>query len=283
MLRFARKMGIEIGIFCALHTYGRQLGQHPHIHLSITRGGLNIQHDGWRDIFFKKKKVEEIWRTAVIRLLRDSYERISPGSLPRLGHLRDETQWRRYLKAQYGRHWKVHFARKIHGAWRSVKYLGRYLKRPPVAASQLRHYNGGTVVHQYYDHNTQPHKRQTLTQEDMLGRYISHIPARHFKMARYYGFLANRNRGTQLPKVYEALEMKARKKPEKPGFAALMKVFVGTYPYQCILCGDRLRFAGAQAGFHATELLSERLHRMAKKDGCKQGLWISAPEIRVLD
>ncbi|MOA40392.1 hypothetical protein D3C78_1622620 [compost metagenome] len=59
--------------------------------------------------------------------------------------------------------------------------------------------------------------------------------------------------------------MAARKKPEKPGFAALMKGFVGTDPYKCILCGDRLRFAGAQAGFRATELLSERLNKMEQK------------------
>lgn len=36
-------MGVEIDIFCALHTYGRQLNQHPHIHLSITRGGLCVE------------------------------------------------------------------------------------------------------------------------------------------------------------------------------------------------------------------------------------------------
>ncbi|RSB20587.1 IS91 family transposase, partial [Enterobacter cloacae] len=38
MLRWSRKQGVEVGIFCALHTYGRQLNQHPHIHLSVTRG-----------------------------------------------------------------------------------------------------------------------------------------------------------------------------------------------------------------------------------------------------
>lgn len=36
MLKHARRLGLEIGIFCALHTYGRQLNQHPHIHLSVT-------------------------------------------------------------------------------------------------------------------------------------------------------------------------------------------------------------------------------------------------------
>ncbi|MCK7177157.1 transposase [Enterobacter cloacae] len=82
---------------------------------------------------------------------------------------------------------------KTRGAWRSVKYLGRYLKRPPVAASQLRHYRGGAVVHQYYDHRTQQYKRQKISQEEMLQRYISHIPARHFKMVRYYGFWPTAN------------------------------------------------------------------------------------------
>lgn len=164
------------------------------------------------------------------------------------------------------------FCKKDAGAWHSVKYLGRYLKRPPVSASRLRHYSGGTVVHHYLDHRTGKHKRQMPSQEKMIGRYISHVPARHFKMVRYSGFLANRKRGTLLRRVYEALQMQAREKPEKPGFAALMKGFLGTDPYKCILCGDRLCFAGAQAGIHATELLSERLRGMEKKR------WLRMPE-----
>lgn len=100
MLRWARKQDVEVGIFCALHTYGRQLNQHPHIHLSVTRGGPDIRHGVWRDLFFKKHAVEEIWRGAVIRLLRHSYDLINPGSLPGLGHIRDKKQWQRYLQAQ---------------------------------------------------------------------------------------------------------------------------------------------------------------------------------------
>ena len=36
------------------------------------------------------------------------------------------------------------------------------------------------------------HRRQILSQEKMIRRFVSHIPARHLKMFRYYGFLANR-------------------------------------------------------------------------------------------
>lgn len=91
----------------------------------------------------------------------------------------------------------------------------------------------------------------------MIGRYISHIPEKHFKMVRYYGFLSNRKRGELLLKVYEALQMEARKKPEQPGFATLMKAFLRTDPYKCILCGNRLRFSSAQASRHAAELVAK--------------------------
>ena len=107
--------------------------------------------------------------------------------------------------------------------------------------------------------------QQTLTQEDMIGRYISHIPEKHFKMVRYYGFLSNRKRDELLPKVYEALEMETREKPEQPGFAVLMKEFLRTDPYKCLLCGNRLRFSSAQAGRHTTELVAERLHDIDRK------------------
>ena len=45
----------------------------------------------------------------------------------------------------------------------------------------------------------------------------------------------------------------------------LLKGFLGTDPYQCILCKGRLRFAGAVAGKQTTKLLTDRLQRMEKK------------------
>lgn len=47
-------------IFCALHTYGRQLNQHLHIYLSVTHSRLDIKYGIWRDLLFKKHAVEEI-------------------------------------------------------------------------------------------------------------------------------------------------------------------------------------------------------------------------------
>ncbi len=59
--------------------------------------------------------------------------------------------------------------------------------------------------------------------------------------------------------------MEARKTPEKLGFAGLIKEYLRADPYKCILCGDRLCFVSAKVGRHASELVSERLHGIARK------------------
>ncbi|MGF7484019.1 hypothetical protein AABS66_21445 [Providencia sp. SP181] len=92
----------------------------------------------------------------------------------------------------------------------------------------------------------------------MLWCYTSHPPSRHFEMVRYYSFLANRKRGTLLAKVYDVLEMNVKDKPQKPGFAPLMKQFTNVETYQCVLCGSRMVFNSAEAGFRAETLLDMR-------------------------
>ncbi|MFT2798944.1 transposase, partial [Serratia sp. N21D137] len=45
----AGRQGIEVDIFCALYTYGRRLNRYPHIHVSVTRGGLDVKYSAkWR-------------------------------------------------------------------------------------------------------------------------------------------------------------------------------------------------------------------------------------------
>jgi len=43
LILWAKKKGIDIGMFCALHTYGRQLNWNTHIHLFVTRVGVCLK------------------------------------------------------------------------------------------------------------------------------------------------------------------------------------------------------------------------------------------------
>ncbi|MFB9084895.1 transposase [Erwinia tracheiphila] len=105
MLKWVRRQGIEVGIFCALHTDGRQLNQHPHIHVSVTRGGLDVKHD----VCSKRRPLRKSGGVSLSACCAAAMS--GPAPTP----CRDWEQWRRYLKAQYGRHCKVHFAKNTRG------------------------------------------------------------------------------------------------------------------------------------------------------------------------
>ncbi|EBW8880430.1 IS91 family transposase, partial [Salmonella enterica subsp. enterica serovar Enteritidis] len=78
----------------------RQLNRHPHIHLSVTRGGLCLKHDVWRPIYFKKKVVETYWRQAVIGLLWESYAALDLFAAS-YEHIRDYRGWCQFLEVQF--------------------------------------------------------------------------------------------------------------------------------------------------------------------------------------
>lgn len=48
LLYAAGLRGLDIGIFCAIHTYGRRLNWHPHIHVSVTCGGIDAHTESGR-------------------------------------------------------------------------------------------------------------------------------------------------------------------------------------------------------------------------------------------
>jgi hypothetical protein len=122
----------------------------------------------------------------------------------------------------------------------NVNYLGRYIKRPPIAESKLKHYDGNEVAFNYLDHKTNTYKRFTLTVEEFIGKFVQHIPDVGFRMIRYYGFLAHRVRGTLLPIVHQLLGEKEPVNPPVPTFAELIMKNFGFNPLACILCGQQL-------------------------------------------
>ncbi len=67
LLTWAKAQGLEVGIFCALQTYGRKLNWNCHIHVSVTRGGICQRTGLWKPIYFKAKETEICWRSTIIQ------------------------------------------------------------------------------------------------------------------------------------------------------------------------------------------------------------------------
>ncbi|WP_336845385.1 transposase, partial [Providencia rettgeri] len=76
LLYAAQKRGLTVGIFGALHTYGRQLNWNCHIHLSWTTGGLNRYGD-WKALTFDLTKVRQRWMWNVRQYLLKAWGKIT--------------------------------------------------------------------------------------------------------------------------------------------------------------------------------------------------------------
>ncbi|SJA02353.1 IS1294, transposase [Shigella sonnei] len=137
LLYAARKRGQEPGIFCAIHTYGRRLNWHPHVHVSVTCGGLN-KHGQWKKLSFLKDAMRSRWMWNMRQLLLKAW---SEGlAMPEsLSHITTESQWRSLVLKAGGKYWHVYMSKKTAGGRNTARYLGRYLKKPPIAASRLAH------------------------------------------------------------------------------------------------------------------------------------------------
>ncbi len=249
----AVRAAYEPGIFCAIHTYGRRLNWHPHVHVSVTCGGLN-KHGQWKKLSFLKDAMRSRWMWNMRQLLLKAW---SEGmAMPEsLSHITTESQWRSLVLKSGGKYWHVYMSKKTAGGRNTARYLGRYLKKPPIAASRLAHYNGGaSLSFRYLDHKTGETATETLTQRELVARLKQHIPEKFFKMVRYFGFLANRVCGEKLPQVYRALGMDKPEPVAKVCYAQMVKQFLSRDPFECVLCGCRMVYRRAIAGLNVSGL-----------------------------
>ena len=247
----ARKRNINPGIFIALHTFGRDLNWHVHVHLSVTLGGLSLDNKQWRKLRFAKRAVMPMWRARVVKMIRKAKKqnRINITSA--------------CLEIQYHKHWIVHFAKPANSSWNIVAYLGRYLKRSPLSQSRLAHYDGKTVTFNYLNHRNQKYQKATFDTNEFIHRFIQHIPDKGFRMILYYGFLVNRVSGKLLPLVYKLLNQKI-KTPKFIGWAGLINNAFGNNPLNCILPWHKMQLTRMSFGMNINQLLDNH-EKIAKR------------------
>lgn len=257
----ARKKNVTPGIFIAIHTFGRSLTRNVHIHLSTTTGGISDDLTQWKNLFFKQETLMKMWRYRVIALFRKINAK-EPLIIPNAIHkqLNPLFTVNHFLDKLYNKHWIVHCAKPSDDHKINIDYLGRYTKRPPIAESKLRHYDGNEVTFNYLDHATKTYKKLTLSIEEFIGRFVQHIPDEGFRMIRYYGFLAQRVRGKLLTIVHRLIGQQNENDTATLTYQSLIEKSFGFNPFTCILCGQQLVLATVRFGIsNVYQLL--HLHR----------------------
>lgn len=248
------------GIFAVIHTFGRDLKKNVHVHLSTTLWGLSEDTSQFKKLFFPQKSLMKLWRYAVIKLFRKAYmsgKLILPPELAKT--ITTTKQFQTFLNNLYQKHWIVHCAKPNKNHKKNIQYLGRYVKRPAIAESKLRHYDGNTVRFAYLEHTSKSYRQFKCSAEEFIARFIRHIPDINFRLIRYYGFLANRVRARLLPLVYQFIQQSNNQDSEVISWKSLIQSNFNFNPLTCILCQSPMVLSVIRFGKSLTELM--KYHR----------------------
>ena len=241
-----RYLGATPAFLAALHTWGRSLSLHPHLHVLAADGGLD-EHGAWRrprrSHFLPARVLMLLFRGKLLTALREAIER------RRLRLPADTSRERlRSLLNRLGRKkWNVHLrARYAHGQGVAA-YLARYLRGGPLKNTQLLPAAGKRVRFRYRPHRDEGDGAGEsvvldLTPEAFLARYLTHLPQPGSQTVRGYGLYGSRA-GAALDRARAALGQPPAIEPAPLTVEAFLARFERTpAAATCVVCGARLRF-----------------------------------------
>ena len=194
LLADPRHLGAQPGIMLALHTWGRSLNLHPHIHALVSDGGLadGVWVKPQRSHLLPARVLMMLFRGKLLDALRELHRR---GQL----RLADAMSAERFvsLTNRLGRKvkWNVRVcARYAHGRGVSV-YLARYVKGGPFNNTQIVRAGQTQVCFRYTPHTEEGQTKRSATlalpPEHFLARVLQHAPEPGRHTVRYYGLYAH--------------------------------------------------------------------------------------------
>jgi len=173
----SRHLGAELGMVGVLHTWGRQMQHHPHLHFIVAGGGLNPEGEAW---VHSRRQNWLLSGDAVAAVFRRGMEAAMHATVPELHAQIAESVWREG--------WWVHT--QPAGTGESVvKYLARYVGRTAISDERIVTMNDDTVTFRYTDTKTKERRECTLSAEEFMRRYLQHVlpPGQH--RVRYFGWM----------------------------------------------------------------------------------------------
>jgi len=209
------------GFLGVLHTWGRQLAYHPHIHYVVPGGALSKKEDRWHpsrmDFFLPVKALSKIFKAKFQDEMRKSN---LASDIP-------EEVWKQ--------EWVVNCQAVGAGA-HSIKYLAPYVFKVAISNSRIIKVENHKVFFKYKKPESNRWRTMELDVMEFIRRFLQHVLPSGFMKVRYYGFLSP-GASVPLEKIEALIELSF-------GFE-ITKPEIHFEPFdlpKCNHCGGKLKF-----------------------------------------
>ena len=219
LARDPRYVGGQIGMIGVLHTWGRDLSYHPHVHYLVPAGGLTDDNRTWQSTshnFLVPVKALSILFRAKFR-----------EALGKAGLL-DAVDTRVWHKD-----WVVH-SKSVGKGEGALKYLAPYIFRVAISNKRILKVADGQVTFAYRQSDTGKWRRMTLSVDHFLQRFLQHVLPKGFVKVRYYGLFSPSKR--HLLPVIQLILGKVQPIPETT------EPTTQSTPVACPACGQPMRW-----------------------------------------
>src|SRR5262245_18020523 len=165
----------RLGFFGVLHTWGRTLDYHPHVHDVVLGGGLSADGScglpSRADFLVPVEALSIVFRAK----FRDLLQREG------LLSLADPAVWHR--------DWVVHSQAADDGR-ASLRYLAPYVFRVAIGDHRIVSCDDGRVTFTYRRSGSNRPRKMTLDATEFIRRFLQHVLPAGFQKVRHYGFLS---------------------------------------------------------------------------------------------
>jgi hypothetical protein len=186
LLADRRHLGATPGLMLSLHTWGRDLSRHPHLHCLVTAGGIDskgqwLSSKNGQLVAFAPLHL--MFRSKLLSRLRQALDQQTL-VLPRW----ISTQaCKDFLRAQYAKHWNIRIEPQYaHGEGLTL-YLARYAKGGPLPHNDALRMQGNLVQLRYTSHRDGRAKTLELHTPKFIERVLWHAPVPGSHTTRHAG------------------------------------------------------------------------------------------------
>lgn len=172
-----RFVGAQMGMVGVLHTWGRNLSFHPHVHYLVPGGGVTTDAT-WKPSRKNFLLPVKALSTLVRAKFRDALRKTAADCFAQVP------------AAVWQQPWVVH-CQPVGCGRHALRYLAPYIFRVAISNNRILKLANGKVTFRYRTTDTGKLRRCTLPAQEFMRRFLQHVLPRGFVKVRYFGFLSS--------------------------------------------------------------------------------------------